>query len=63
MYTGFLMGTKLGRNRPLEDLAVDGRNERYSPSDGYSDVKLVVVRRQNSRLKLAADLLVLFNDC
>jgi len=58
----FFDGKKLGRKRPLEDLGMDGRNERYSQSDRYSHVKFVVVRRQNSRLKLAADLRVMFTD-
>ena len=47
---------KNGGKRPLEDLGVDGRDERYLPGDRH--IKLVVVRRQNSGLKLVANLRV-----
>jgi hypothetical protein len=60
----FLVGKTLAGKRPLEDLEVDGRDERYLPSDRYNHirVKLVAVRRQNFRLKLVADLGVSFTD-
>jgi hypothetical protein len=32
----FLVEKKLGRKRPLEDLGVDGRDERYLPSDRHN---------------------------
>jgi len=38
------MEKKLERKRPLEDLEVDGRDERYLPSDGHNRIKLVMVR-------------------
>lgn len=56
MYAGFLMGKKLRGKAPLEDLGVDGRDERYLPSDRHNHIKLVVVRQQNSRLQLVANL-------
>lgn len=54
----FIDGKKLGGKRPFEDLGVDGRDERYLPGDRHNHIKLVVVRRQNSRLKLVANLRV-----
>lgn len=58
MYAVFLDGKKHRGKRPFEDLGVDGRDKRYLPSDRYNHIKLVVVRRQNSRLKVVADLRV-----
>jgi hypothetical protein len=57
----FFDGKKLGGKRSLENLGVDWRDEWYLPSDRHNHInhiKLVVVRRQNSRLKLVANLRV-----